>query len=112
MSTELKEKASEAMKKVFLCGAVFTGSVIGSGALMKSFWDDVEKNPPKEYVADDGHMGTKFSGKQSAKVLGSVALGTTAFVAAAMFGRYLVKEEEKEQAAVKAAIRNAKQQGR
>ncbi len=110
MSTELKEKANEAMKKVFLCGAIFTS--IGSGALMKSFWDDVEKNPPKEYVADDGHMGTKFSGKQSAKVLGSVALGTTAFVAAAMFGRYLVKEEEKEQAAVKAAIRNAKQQGR
>ena len=111
MSVDMKEKAQDAMKKMFLCGAVFAASSAGMVGSLKAFADDVQKNAPEQYIGGDGHDGYKLTPSQTLK-LGGVVASTTLIVGAGVFGAYLKKEHDKEQQAVKAALMAAKQQSK
>lgn len=111
MSVDMKEKAQDAMKKMFFCGAVFAASTAGVVGSLKALADDVQKNAPEQYIGGDGHDGYKLTPSQSLKVGGMVASGTLA-IGAAVFGAYLKKEHDKEQQAINAALRAAKQQSK
>ena len=112
MSVDFKEKASKAMQKMFLCGAVCAAGTLGAAASMKAFAEDVEKNAPQKFIGPDGHAGLAYSTKQSALVLGGVGSFTLALGAAA-FGYYLKREQEQEQEknqkALQAALLAARQ---
>ena len=108
MSAELKEKAQDAMKKMFFCGAVCAASTMGSVASFVELVKDVKQDAPEQIVGDDGHGGIKLSPSQSLKFSGAVAGGTIA-IGAAVFGLYLKKEQEKKQQAMQAALMAAKQ---
>ncbi len=111
MSVDMKEKAQEAMKKMFLCGAVFAATSLGSVASIVGLAKDVKQNAPEQIVGPDGHAGIKLSTSQSLKFGGAVASSTLA-LGAAVFGAYLKKEHDKEQQAINAALRAAKQQSK
>lgn len=108
MSVEMKEKVQEAMKHMFFCGAVFAASTAGSVIGFTKFAEDVKQNAPEQIVGSDGHGGMKLSTSQAVKFGGAVASGTLA-IGAAVFGAYLIKEHEKEQKAMQAALLAAKQ---
>lgn len=111
MSVEIKEKAQEAMKKMFLCGSVFAAATIGTLASTVEFAKDVKQNAPEQIIGADGHDGYKLSPSQTLKLGGMVASGTLA-IGAAVFGACLKKEHEKEQKAVNAALLAAKQRAK
>lgn len=108
MSVDIKEKAQDAMKKMFLCGSVFAATTIGSVVSMAELAKDVKQNAPEQIVGADGHAGMKLTPSQRLKLGGVVASGTLA-LGAAVFGACLKKEHEKEQKAMQAALLAAKQ---
>ena len=107
MSVDMKEKAQDAMKKMFLCGSVFAAATIGSVASFSELAKDVKQNAPEQIVGPDGHGGIKLSNSQALKLGGAVASGTLA-LGAAFFFLCLRKEYEKQQA-TQAALLAAKQ---
>lgn len=111
MSVDMKEKAQEAMKKMFFCGAVFAATSIGSVASMAELIKDVKQNAPEQIIGGDGHDGYKLSPSQAAK-FGGMVVSSTLAMGAAFFGYRLKKEHEKEQKAINAALMAAKQQSK